>query len=260
MNDAKNFAERLNQALDAAGFPATDDGRQSALARVFTKKGVKISQKGVRKWLVGEGFPSEKNKQLLVSLCKVSYEWLYTGRGSHDQNHLPPLPEGARPISLYHPDEPLADGEFEVPAVNIRVGAGSSIVTDPVEVDGMKRYRLDWAIKYALKPDRLIRYQVRGESMEPVIKDGAWILVEMGDFPIHDGMPYLIRAGEDIQAKFLFKRPDGGVIIRSHNPASPDVILTASERGSMAVLGRIVESVQMWIKPVNGNGASGRIA
>ena len=214
---------------------------------------MKVSPAQVQQWKRGDRTPESESCRRIEVAAQMPPGWM-------DQDHTPLLPEGARPISLYHPDEPLADGEFEVPAVNIRVGAGSSIVTDPVEVDGMKRYRLDWAIKYALKPDRLIRYQVRGESMEPVIKDGAWILVEMGDFPIHDGMPYLIRAGEDIQVKFLFKRPDGGVIIRSHNPASPDVILTTSERGSMAVLGRIVESVQMWIKPVNGNGASGRIA
>ena len=161
---------------------------------------------------------------------------------------------GTSPISLYHPEEPLAECEFTVPAVNIRVGAGSRIVTDPVETEGVMRYSLAWARKYLLKPDRLVRYRVRGDSMDPIIKDGSWILVEMGDFPIRDGMPYLIRAGEDVQVKFLFKRPDGGVIIRSHNPANPDVILTGTERGNMDVLGRVVESVQMWVKPSGGNG------
>jgi len=160
----------------------------------------------------------------------------------------------AESVSIYHPEEAMTPGEFGVPSVNLRVGAGSSIVSENLEVEGLKRYSLEWAIKYALKPERLIRYQVRGNSMEPIIKEGAWILVEMGECQICDGNPYLIRSGEDVQVKFLFRRPDGGIIIRSHNPAYPDVILTGEEANSIQVLGRIVESVQMWIRPVNGNG------
>lgn len=166
------------------------------------------------------------------------------------------LPD-SEPISVYHPEDELALGEFGVPAVNIRVGAGSSIVSEPVEVEALKRYSLDWARKYGLKPERLVRYQVRGNSMEPIIADGAWILVELGDFPINDGQPYLIRAGDEVQVKFLFRRPDGGVIIRSHNPAHPDVQVPVIEMHTVSVLGRVVEHAQMWIKPVNGNGRKG---
>ncbi len=231
------FAERVRIARDAAGLT------QEQLAEL-----VGVSQPGIRK--LERGALSSRHLVKIAIACRVRPEWLQSGEGEMEADRHPlRSPDGAHPISLYHPEEALAEGEFAVPAVNLRVGAGSRIVADPVEIEGMKRYSSEWAIKYGLKPDRLIRYQVRGESMDPVIKDGAWILVEMGDFPIQDGMPYLIRGGEDVQVKFLFKRPDGGVIIRSHNPASPDVILTAAERGSMDVLGRVVESVQMWIKP-----------
>jgi phage repressor protein C with HTH and peptisase S24 domain len=243
----REFSKRLNEALDAIGFPPKGKGRQLALGRAM-----KISQKGARKWLEGEALPTEANRRKLVDLCKANYEWLFAGRGEH-KAAVPLTPPG-HPVSVYHPEEPLTEGEFLVPAVNLRVGAGSSIVSDPVEAEGVTRYSLEWAHKYGLKPDRLIRYRVRGDSMEPIIRDRAWILVEMGDFPIQDGMLFLIRAGEDVQVKFLFKRPDGGVIIRSHNPANPDVILTAAERGTMGVLGRVVESVQMWVKPHGRNG------
>ncbi len=69
------FACRLNEALDGIGFPPKGQGRQVDLARLLD-----VSQKGARKWLEGEAFPTTDKLMVLSALCKRSFEWLATGR------------------------------------------------------------------------------------------------------------------------------------------------------------------------------------
>ncbi|MHB8224388.1 hypothetical protein [Acidithiobacillus sp.] len=72
----REFSERLNAALDAIGFPSKGKGRQDDLG-----KAMGVTQKGARKWLEGEALPAEENREKLVQLCRVSYEWLFRGQG-----------------------------------------------------------------------------------------------------------------------------------------------------------------------------------
>lgn len=74
----RGFSLRLNDALDRVGVPPKNEGRQTTLARLLKDvTGRAISQKGVRKWLEGEAMPTEENRQALVRICGVSYQWLF---------------------------------------------------------------------------------------------------------------------------------------------------------------------------------------
>lgn len=72
----REFAERLNLALDELNFPAKGTGRQTLLARKLGR-----SQKGVRRWLEGEGLPRPKDIERLAQLCNIRKEWLLFGLG-----------------------------------------------------------------------------------------------------------------------------------------------------------------------------------
>lgn len=152
--------------------------------------------------------------------------------------------------ATYHEEEPLDDGEFAVPALNVRVGAGNRIHTEQIKEERQYRYSREWARRYGLNPKKLIRYRVRGTSMEPLIKDESWILVEMGYNKICDGNLYLLRYGDQVSVKFLFKRYDNGLIVRSFNPSEPDVVVPPSDLEHVEVLGRVVETSSMWVKRI----------
>jgi transcriptional regulator with XRE-family HTH domain len=70
------FAKRLNQALDELEFPISGAGRQTQLAKMFH-----VSQKGARKWLVGEAMPSMARLTEMARDLGLSAEWLLTGLG-----------------------------------------------------------------------------------------------------------------------------------------------------------------------------------
>lgn len=52
-----------------------------------------VSQKGARKWLEAESFPSEQRKRRLADFCRVRYEWLYTGVGLPTDHTTHPVVE-----------------------------------------------------------------------------------------------------------------------------------------------------------------------
>lgn len=71
----EDFAKRLHQAMDQAGFEVR--GRARILSKEF-----KISDKGAGKWLNGESIPETAKIPLLADFVNVSAEWLLSGNGA----------------------------------------------------------------------------------------------------------------------------------------------------------------------------------
>jgi transcriptional regulator with XRE-family HTH domain len=94
--ELKGFAERLNEAMDDAEYPPKGEGRQVSLA-----KAMGVSQKGARKWLEGETFPTQDKRIALARLLKVNFEWLSAGTGLKRPEY--PKPEHALRIAEVPP-------------------------------------------------------------------------------------------------------------------------------------------------------------
>lgn len=73
--EKEDFAARLNEICDDLHIPPKGHNRQGEAAKVFG-----LTQKGVRKWLEAEGFPSMGNCISIAKKGKVYFEWLMTGR------------------------------------------------------------------------------------------------------------------------------------------------------------------------------------
>lgn len=79
------FASRLNEALDDLGAPQRGriPGRQPWLAKRLHK-----SQRGVGKWIIGEGMPKQEDQAPLADFLGVRVEWLIFGLGPKHGNRL----------------------------------------------------------------------------------------------------------------------------------------------------------------------------
>ncbi|MTI13805.1 LexA family protein [Sansalvadorimonas verongulae] len=73
--EKRDFAKRLNKALDDINFPKKGKGRQIVLAELFG-----VTQHAARKWLVGDSMPSTKRLPDLAKKLNVSTEWLLSGK------------------------------------------------------------------------------------------------------------------------------------------------------------------------------------
>lgn len=121
MDDKDAFAKRFNELCDDMGVPPKGENRQTKVGKLFG-----VSQKGARKWLEGEGFPTYRKLIAIAKWGEVNFEWLATGRGpkrSESSTLRPKLQD------LVHAAEELPDYKVDqliriVPAIADDQAAG----------------------------------------------------------------------------------------------------------------------------------------
>jgi phage repressor protein C with HTH and peptisase S24 domain len=150
--------------------------------------------------------------------------------------------EGTPIISWSHPED-LPEGQFVfVPRYDVHVSAGNGqLVYETMEKEQPQAFRSDWIRKLSLSSKNLMVIYARGRSMEPVIFDGYALLVDRAQRQVVDGKIYVIRYGNDVKVKRLFKRFDGGLIIKSDNKDEfSDEIVSVNDLEHVEVIGRVV--------------------
>ena len=145
-------------------------------------------------------------------------------------------------VSAVHPDDVRSDDVVYVPESKIEFSAGNgrSANFELIEDDEPATYRLSWFQKYGINPNRVRRFRVSGESMEPLLYARDTILVNQDETNILDGKLYAIRYGDELRVKYLSRRLDGSLLLRSVNPLYKDEEVApelAAEH--ITVLGRV---------------------
>jgi phage repressor protein C with HTH and peptisase S24 domain len=185
----------------------------------------------------------------IAKACSVDPLWLATGKGQMtsmvEVKHYsgPTEAEMDGPIEVWDDDTPLGDDVVALPflkEVELAAGAGRTAV----EVSTNRRLRFG---KYSLKKENVqaesaFAVTVRGNSMEPVLPDGATVAVNCSDTRITDGKTYAIDHGGQLRVKLLYRLPGGGVRVRSYNRdehADEDYTLEQLEAQHFRIIGRV---------------------
>jgi len=111
------------------------------------------------------------------------------------------------------------DTEFvPIRRLDVRLSAGhGQLVTSEDELSRLS-FRADFLRSVGATPDHTVSVSVKGDSMEPLIPDGATILVNRDNTSIVNGKVYAFRCQGELLVKRLY-RGNGGFIARSENPA-----------------------------------------
>lgn len=80
-----------------------------------------------------------------------------------------------------------------------------------------------------------------GDSMAPSLRDGDVMFVDRNQREIKDGEIYIVRFGEDIFVKRLFKAPGGKLVAKSDNAIYPEFVLNDEP---FDVLGRVIYKME----------------
>lgn len=194
-----------------------------------------VSQGLVTQWFSGQTKLGPKPLKAFAR-TRFSLDWLTEGRlpkyrtdrileapavgGSSD----PELVEvGKAKIFASHPDDEQSDEFIYVPESRIEFAAGNgrTAVYELVEDEEPATYRRSWFQKYGINPDKVRRFRVAGDSMEPMLYARDTILVNEAERNVVDGKMYAIRYGDELRVKYLSRRVDGTLLLRSVNPAYP---------------------------------------
>lgn len=215
--------ERIQQKLEELNL------KQADIARATGK-----STAAVTKWLKGDNIPKAENLKAIAKLLNVSDVWLLTGNESalsvKNRDGQPIADVKFRGVEFWDNDTPLDDDEFEVPYykdVELTGGCGSFEQHD----DGRRRIKYGKTAAYAsgASQTQSICMTLVGDSMEDRIAAGSMIAVDLSKKDVREGKIYAFRHGQLLRVKYLIPKPDGGLIIRSHNKAYEDEHINAEE-------------------------------
>lgn len=150
--------------------------------------------------------------------CGKEMGWMDKPHGEQNLEEL----KRSRVVAL-HPDDELSEDFVYVPESRIEFAAGNgrTAVYELVEDEEPATYRRSWFQKHGINPERVRRFRVSGDSMEPMLYARDTILVNLDERNVIDGKMYAIRYGDELRVKYLSRRVDGTLLLRSVNPAYP---------------------------------------
>lgn len=246
------LSERLRWAIAEEEKRRGEPIKNADLARA-----AQTSQTSVGYWLADANGIGAAKARLLAGYLNVDPLWLETGVGrptwSITDRGL--VPAGAsvgesnkrqvereQPnVRSYDPDDGVPDDVILVPESRIEFAAGDGKINyELVEDEEPATYRRSWFQKYSINPDRARRFRVSGDSMEPLLYARDTILVSLDETQVIDGRLYALRYGDQLRVKYLSKRLDGTLVLRSVNPAYKDEEIPAELANEhITIIGRV---------------------
>lgn len=130
----------------------------------------------------------------------------------------------------------LASYRF-VPKVAAIAGAGATLETSD-EVLGYYAFRADWMGAEHVSERQSVLMDVRGDSMEPLLKDGDTLLVDQSDTEVMDGRIYVVTLGDELRVKRI-QKGFKGYVLRSENPRYADITIEGEDLAAFRVHGRV---------------------
>lgn len=219
----------------------------------FAKR-VGISDSVMRKYISGEAVPG-LDKVIAISRIKnVSLEWLATGYGRPTPGGIPALEERdrrAKRDGTYHDrspeeqdalDEANMQGFVAIPVMNVAASAGGGAAALEEDRAGVVKFERMWLYTMCgVNPSDLFTMPVVGESMEPTIRAGEYLLASRSGHHTApgDGI-YIVRLEGDILVKRLQRLPGGRILVSSDNEAYKPYEVKLDDGVDMKILGKVV--------------------
>ena len=124
----------------------------------------------------------------------------------------------------------------EVSRLNIDASAGPGAVHLGEEAFDSFCFSRRWLTEHGLEGARLSAIRVVGDSMEPLLREGDEVLVDMREQPFRDGV-YVVRLDDTLLVKRVANQGGGRFSLLSQNLAYPPILARAED---FALIGRVV--------------------
>lgn len=214
-----------------------------------------VSTRTLQRYLDGGGGLKLTALVAIADACGVSVEWLITGRGDRQASWVTSRYPGMEPIGTVvedgtqvarGPSLQLPGGSRKhyapIPRYNIQASAGFGALAEHAQVVEYLAFDLDF-VRNRLRrdPKRLVLIEARGDSMEPTIRDGDILTVDITpDQPLQHAQLYVIRVEHDLMVKRLERRLDGALIVHSDNPRYAPETVPRAGLDQLQILGQVI--------------------
>ena len=194
-----SFADRLSALVKERGISYRELGRRIGVAHV-----------SISKWIQGGATPSDENLEALAEYFSVTPAYLRYGE------------EGAM---SYRQTSEIDDDIVSIPVLDVDGSCGINEIPAPgVALVQMLRVTKKWLLEHAvslLSFGALHIITARGDSMEPGIKKGDFVLVDCSQKGRADDGIFAVQYAGNVFIKRVQVQPDGGLLLISDNPSYP---------------------------------------
>ena len=238
-------AETPSAATHGAG-QAAFMARLQLLARSWPSsdslaKAANVSPSALRKWLKGLAEPSRERLVALADATAVPISWLAKGEGP-EPDLLPPAGPG-RTVRGGTPAQRLEPGRFVLlPKKPETVAAGAGAPPPaPIPNHEFIGFRHDWIREtFERAPGDLILETAVGDSMEPQIRDGDQLLVDVTENKFRGFGVYVMEMRGERLVKRVQRLFNGTVILISDNRIYQPEEIPPDDARDIRVVGRVV--------------------
>lgn len=169
--------------------------------------------------------PSLENAARIADGLGVSLRWLATGEG-------PMAIESAGASS---------GSEFAfVPRLDVKAAAGAGVLAETEEVSDFLAFRSDWLRRMGISPKGARVLTNKGDSMEPTIRDGDALLIDITIDRIVDNAIYVVVYSGLVLLKRVQVKLDGSVVLSSDNTAYEPEVVKQTEVEHLQIAGRLM--------------------
>lgn len=201
---------------------------------------VGVSHAAISQWENNPDIEIKSDKFFkLAQALGVTPAYLMTGKDS-DQVSEQQSNYNIGTFDTWDSKTPLNEDDVELPfftEVELSAGFGSEVVR---EDNGFKlRFSKSSLRRAGVEPSNAACVQVKGDSMLPVLADGATVGVDTSQTSVSDGKMYAIDHAGMLRVKVLHRIP-GGLRVRSFNSDEyPDETYKGEELNDIKVIGKV---------------------
>lgn len=197
----------------------------------------------VSKWVSGTNVPRSEFMPALSKVLKTTENWLLTGNSVIELTQVEP----------WDSNTPLDDDEVEIPFFkDFSFACGGGSISEAI-ANETRKLRMSKATlrNLSITKENAVAATAMGDSMNPTIKDGDTIHVDLGRKNIKDGKIFAICFGGLFYCKRLYNLPLGGIRIVSDNSVEyPEIHLSAQDviDQQLEIIGWVwqISSLESW--------------
>ena len=137
-------------------------------------------------------------------------------------------------------------GFIEVPILDVEASAGGGAYIDEELFSGSYAFSRAWIEDRKLKPSQLAIIGVKGDSMEPELKNRDLILLNKEVRILDYNSVYAVQYSETLYVKRIQQRPGGRIRLISTNKIYDPIDIDNPDEEGLRVVGRVVASMHEW--------------
>ena len=199
-----------------------------------------LTQQAVGKWERGQSVPDYHMLVKIAAALEVKPENLFAATQSQSVQGNTELNRGEDLVRIWMHDRDvrpyLPETEVMLPVLG-EVRAGYGLHAQETDLGTMTAT--------VREPSRYFYLLIRGDSMEPRIRDGDLALVRIQPM-LEDGDLGVVVYGDGEGTIKRFYHKGGTVALQAFNPAYETLILSGEELEKLFIIGKVIETKTIW--------------